>query len=489
MKKQVIFYFLTLVSLCGVGQDTVFHYFVGTSGIETSVAIFENGGYVDVFGSTGGAGSGQSDIYCVRMSSTFEPFDFVTIGSQGIEKLEAVIMLDELEGYAILYTAYDGFGDKGYYARLEKLDSSLLPQQSVPIYGEANHIPVDIATDGDNIFTLTEIETSGMYTYKVSIFDLNLDLGHEFIISKVDSMVLESIFINDEIIVVGTHKFADSSYSDVLILKYSLDGELLQESSFGTEHNDIGSSVISVADTAYLVTGSTNGYLGEDFDVYLVKLDTSLNIIWEQIHGHNPFVDNKDEFGVNSLVGFDGKIYVGLTSSTYGEGKEDFHVYQLNDSGQYEIGNSFGLESTELMSEIVQFSDSTYTMIGSTNSIGVFGLKDIFVVSTRVIHSGPPKVYTSVKDTISRMNVTGVSKHEEVNPLAEIIQKGAVVELNSNVKSYLNGQLYDLSGHLISSFQFSDIYNLDMNNLPSGLYVLVLNSFVEEPQVFRFIRY
>lgn len=489
MKKFFIFNFLVLQSLFGMGQDTIHHYFVGTSGTETAVAIFENRDYVDAFGSTGGVGFGQSDVYCVRMTSTFEPIKFVTIGSQGIEKLESVDKFDETDGYVILYTAYDGFGDKGYHTRLEVIDSNLIPQQTISIYGETNHLPVDIVIEEENIFVLTEIETLGMYKYKVSVFDLNLDLGQEFIISKEDSMVLKSILVKDEIILVGTVKEVDSSHSDVLVMEYSMEGELLQELNFGTAYNDIGASIISNGDTAYLITGSTNGYLGEDFDIYLVKLDTSFNITWEQIHGHNPFVDNKDEFGVNSIIGYDGKIYVGLTTSTYGEGEDDFHVYQLNDLGEYEIGNSFGLEATELMCEIVQFSDSTFTMIGNSNSIGVSGLMDIFIVNTRVIQSGPPKVYTSLGDTISRMNASGVSKDLEVNQLAEIILKGDIVELNSNIKSGLKGQLYNVSGHSVGTFQFYGSYNLEMNNLASGLYILILNSSEDEPQVFRFIRY
>ena len=476
MKKIVFAISLVFTALMGVGQDTVYHYFIGTTGTETATAIFENDDYVDAFGSTGGAGSGQSDIYCIRMNSEFQLVNFVTIGGLGIESLKAVDTLTGQKGYAILYQTYDGFGTKGYFSKLQILDSNLVPGLAAEIFGESDYYPVDLKVADGSYYALTRIQSSEYHSYKVSVFDASLELSHDFNIDYTDSISLKSIFIDDGILLVGTIKELDSTHSDVLLLKYDNNGSLIEELRYGTEFDDIGESVSLFSDTAYLITGSTRGFSGEDYDMYLVKIDTSFSVEWAKIHGNNPFTLNKDELGKCSLLGFDDKIYAAMTTQTYGQGGQDFMVYILTNQGEFEVGFSYGLEDNETLVNFTQFRDSSFTLIGVSESSLASGVNDIFIVHLDRFVGGAPEEYINIYDTNTIQQTVVIQTLSASQTLVKVVYSEQTSLVKSNTSISVKGDVFNMEGAVVSHVDLSNRNSWSDSLLEAGMYFAVLEA-------------
>ncbi|MES2131272.1 MAG: T9SS type A sorting domain-containing protein [Bacteroidota bacterium] len=93
-------------------------------------------------------------------------------------------------------------------------------------------------------------------------------------------------------------------------------------------------------------------------------------------------------FGGNGYdVGYDvkqtldnGYIITGSTSS-FGQGNTDMYLIKLDSVGHKKFETSFGNYNNEIGKSVVQLLDSSYVVVGYTNSIG-FGGYDIFLVKT-----------------------------------------------------------------------------------------------------------
>ena len=73
-----------------------------------------------------------------------------------------------------------------------------------------------------------------------------------------------------------------------------------------------------------------------------------------------------------------GYIITGSTSS-YGLGNTDMYLLKLDSMGQIKFQTTFGNVNNDLGKSVIQLIDSSYIMVGYTNSIG-FGGYDIFLV-------------------------------------------------------------------------------------------------------------
>ena len=73
-----------------------------------------------------------------------------------------------------------------------------------------------------------------------------------------------------------------------------------------------------------------------------------------------------------------GYIITGSTSS-YGLGNTDMYLLKLDSMGHHRFQNTFGNANNDIGKAVIQLIDSSYVMVGYTNSIG-FGGYDIFLV-------------------------------------------------------------------------------------------------------------
>ena len=74
-------------------------------------------------------------------------------------------------------------------------------------------------------------------------------------------------------------------YFDIWILKLDSAGNLVWEATFDGGEDEEAASIEQTSDGGYIVAGSTKSYGAGDYDMWLLKLDSDGNKLWERFYG------------------------------------------------------------------------------------------------------------------------------------------------------------------------------------------------------------
>lgn len=476
--KQIIFILiLVLVGLRGEGQDTTFHLTLGTMGEEDAVDFFETNNGLILFGSTGQTENGQSDIYILNVSFDFKTIVSRTIGSSAIETLKTVCELNS-GFYALASFYYDGYGNSDYDIRLDVIDSAGGLVTTKILKKTGVQVPIDLCASGESIYLLAkDQEDDSNVRFSILEFDFDLTEIQEMELETNDSIDLNSIqFYSEELWVIGGINFAESADSDLYLGKLALSGDLLAEATYGTARTDYGTSIFFDSDSSIIITGSSNGFDSLDYDSYVIKIDTAMNVIWEEPFGFNPFVQNEDDFGVQTIRAFNGKYFMGASTRTYGNGAEDYHLYQITNDGVFEEGNSYGMSGNETLKAILQGADSNFYLFGVSNTQGI-GQSDFLLVKTPNAIDGPFKTYSIIEDTTLVFNYSvSVFTPQTANELGFLayFQLSPIFTITSSATD-LNAMIYNTQGQLIR--QLKNVNNqIAFSDLSSGAYIFMIGN-------------
>jgi PKD repeat protein len=189
----------------------------------------------------------------------------------------------------------------------------------------------------------------------------------------------EIILLSDSSYLVtgSTTKYSDSNVKkDFVLLNISQSGELIQEKYYDRGYDDNGMSVLfNKTENSYSIAGYSNYLRSGNYDIYINKLDSVKDILWEKFIG-----GTQDDRCTSHIQLSDGFIVVGYTNS-YGNGLYDFYLLRLNNDGDTLWTKTYGGESDDFCSSIFQTTDGGLILTGTTNSFGAGG-SDIWTIKT-----------------------------------------------------------------------------------------------------------
>jgi hypothetical protein len=134
--------------------------------------------------------------------------------------------------------------------------------------------------------------------------------------------------------------------------------------TIGGSLTDVAVSIIQSSDGGYVVAGLTQSFGAVDWDMYVVKLDSSGNVIWNQTIGGSNYDEAKSIIQSND----GGYVVVGRTWS-FGAGYGyDFYVVKLDSSGNVMWTKTIGGGDSDDANSVIQSSDGGYVVAGSTRS-------------------------------------------------------------------------------------------------------------------------
>jgi len=234
-------------------------------------------------------------------------------------------------GYSFQSLSKEGYIITGYK------DSSY----SLPPYPDLRLIK--ISSSGDSIWT------------KLYGGD-SLDIGYWIEITP------DSCFI-----IVGETKSFGQGNSDVWLIKTDSVGNILWSKTYGGASYDMGRVVKNTPDGGFIIVGSTYSFGNGFRDVYLIKVDSLGNLIWQKAYGGDGY-----EWGHDVEVTTDGYIICGQTNS-FGFGAQDILLIKTDTLGDTIWMRTYGGPFDDIGYAVTPTHDGGYAICGYTDSYGAGG--------------------------------------------------------------------------------------------------------------------
>ena len=185
-------------------------------------------------------------------------------------------------------------------------------------------------------------------------------------------------------IITGYTYSSGNGNSDVLLLKTNSEGVVEWTESFGGEGKDVGNCV-RVSNDGYLVLGFTYSFGSGDADAYLIKTDFHGNEIWSKTYGG----ENLD-IGKSLIITRDNQyVFCGYTQS-YNAIRDDVYLVKTDTSGNliwsktytYDISNP----QSDMAYDLIEAADGSYVISAVTGFYQAIGLgvgnRDIWIIKT-----------------------------------------------------------------------------------------------------------
>lgn len=164
--------------------------------------------------------------------------------------------------------------------------------------------------------------------------------------------------------------------SDVWMIKLDSEGNMVWERSYGGSSYDAGNAILQTADGNYIFAASASSSDGDisdlhgDYDYWVVKTDTSGNILWEKTYGGS----QQDE-AMEICKTFSGGYFVsGLEYSDDGDvtgnhNGADYWALKIDSTGIIIWQNTLGGGLQDFATDGIQLNDGGYAMTGFSNSL------------------------------------------------------------------------------------------------------------------------
>ncbi|MHA2365343.1 MAG: hypothetical protein ACXAC7_15400 [Candidatus Hodarchaeales archaeon] len=146
--------------------------------------------------------------------------------------------------------------------------------------------------------------------------------------------------------------------------------------TYGGTKADYAISVVETTDGGYLLVGHTKSFGAGEWDMWLVKTDSSGVTRWNQTYG-----GTNEEWAYSVLeTADDGYLLTGWTSS-FGAGKWDIWLIKTDITGVTEWNQTYGGLNDDGAMKVIEATDGGYLLVGYTQSFGV-GEWDIWLIKT-----------------------------------------------------------------------------------------------------------
>ncbi|MFH1101681.1 MAG: PKD domain-containing protein, partial [Methanobacteriota archaeon] len=172
-----------------------------------------------------------------------------------------------------------------------------------------------------------------------------------------------------------TNSFDQNDY-DMFLIKTNSTGTIEWYKTYGGIGEDRATSFLQTSDGGYAITGFTSSFGNGEYDILFIKTDSLGNLKWKHTYG-----GERSEKAWSILqTDNQGFIIAGVTNS-FGSGQNDCWLIKTDQNGTMEWNHTYGGSGSEQAFKVIQTTDGGYAFTGETSSVGV-GDFDCLLVNT-----------------------------------------------------------------------------------------------------------
>lgn len=163
--------------------------------------------------------------------------------------------------------------------------------------------------------------------------------------------------------------------ADFRLVKTDAYGNIEWNHTYGGKYRNLAHSLIKTSDGGYAIAGETDSHRAQSPDFWLIKTDANGNEEWNQTYGGES-VDIAHSLVETS----DGGYALAGETHSFGAGSYDAWLVKTDGTGNIEWSRTYGGESVDEFSSLVETPDGGYVMAGYTTPIGIYS--DMWLVKT-----------------------------------------------------------------------------------------------------------
>ena len=294
----------------------------GGSSLEEAKSITESSdGNIWVAGHTWSKGSGQKDMWILKLSKDGSVLLDKTYGGSRSDGAESII--ESSDGSIWVAGVNENSGQKDMWILKLSKDGSILLDKTHAGTGDGSARSIIESSDG-SIWVAGYIRSKSSGYYDMSILRLNktgkvlLEKtydggagGHDHAYSITESS-------DGSIWVAGDTESKAWNRNDMWILKLSKDGSILLDKTYGGKYADSARSIIGSRDGSIWVVGDKKSKVSGRYDMWILRLSGAGSLLLDKIYEGNFWDEDR---GI--MESSDGSIWVAGENNSKGSGGYD----------------------------------------------------------------------------------------------------------------------------------------------------------------------
>ena len=163
---------------------------------------------------------------------------------------------------------------------------------------------------------------------------------------------------------------------DAWLIKTDSVGNMEWNITYGGSQEDQFSDMIKTTDGGFVLSGYTTSFGAGNYDSFLMKVNASGTIVWNQTYGGLVTDQIMSVFQNN-----DGSYVLAGSTNSSGAGNLDAWLVKTDATGNMQWNKTYGGTGADMATYATQNSDGGYAVAGRTNSFGAGGT-DVWLVKT-----------------------------------------------------------------------------------------------------------
>lgn len=354
--------------------------FGGTSkDIAYDVCAAENDNVI-VVGDCRSYGKGRDDVLVLKVNTHGKLLWKKTFGKKRKDIAYAVVQTTDGNFVAVGETrSFSETGDPDVYVIKFDTNGKLIWEKNFG--GKMKDFAKDVVATSDGGVLIAGASESFGDTYLDSyILKVNKNGKEEWakVLGGERDDIANSLALTSDggFVIAGVSESYQNGSKDFYIVRFDSHAKQKWTKVYGEDNEDIAYGVVASENGSCVVAGKTKSFGSKRSDIMVLKIATNGKLIWQRLFGY------KDKEWANAITKTDNGFMLAGTTNSFGHGKFDFYVMQLDKEGHSLWGPVYGGEDVDKAYGLTRTSAGNYVVVGETKSYGK-GNFDYFMLQLR----------------------------------------------------------------------------------------------------------